>query len=489
MSFVESRVKDELNIAVIGAGERCRQLLDRFQKHAFKEIRPAVVAVVDMGNESSAVTKAEELGLLVTKDLGEILDRKDIDLIVDLTGDERVSRKIQRKKRAVDFLSDDGARLLWEFMLAGDLLEKTREELARTKTFYEGAINAFSHEDLMFIGRDYRILDINETLLNRVGLSRDAVLGMHCYEISHGRDKPCDGKEHPCPLIECLSTGKASQATHIHRDKEDNKCYYSISCYPIFDNSEAEGAVEISKDITKDILLQKRLVEQQKLASVGQLAAGVAHEINNPLTTILTTAMLMQEDLDPGDPNYQELETIAKETLRCRKIVTSLLDFARQSRPAKALHDINKVVRESMALTRKQAAFKDVAFEAVLSEQLPMIDIDKDQIQQCLINLALNSIEATDPGGKIRFTSGLVPEKEEVEITVSDTGHGMPENALDRIFEPFFTTKESGTGLGLAITHGIIQQHGGSIDVESSLGEGTTFTIRLPIHKGEDHAR
>lgn len=483
-------MKDHLNIAVIGAGKRCEELLDRFRNHAFKEIRPAVVAVLDTGTGSSATAKAEGLGVPVTKDLDEILNRKDIDLIVDLTGDKRVSKDVlQRKAGGVDFLSYDAAQVLWEFVLSDALLEKTQEDLARTRTLYEGAINAFSHEDVMIIGRDYRILDINETLLNKAGLSRGSILGMHCYELSHGRDKPCDGKEHPCPLMECLSTGKPSQATHIHRDKEDNKLYYSISCYPIFNNQGAESAVEISKDITRDILVQKRLVEQQKLASVGQLAAGVAHEINNPLTTILTTALLIQEDMAPDDPNYREMETIANETLRCRKIVTSLLDFARQRKPAKALHDLNKVVRESMALTKKQAAFRDVEFEAVLSEHLPMINIDKDQIQQCLINLALNSIEATDPGGKIRFTSGLVPETEEVEITVSDTGHGMPESALDRIFEPFFTTKESGTGLGLAITHGIIQQHGGAIDVESKLGEGTTFRIRLPIQKGDGNAR
>jgi signal transduction histidine kinase len=168
--------------------------------------------------------------------------------------------------------------------------------------------------------------------------------------------------------------------------------------------------------------------------------------------------------------------------------VTSLLDFARQSKPAKARHDINQVVRDSMALTRKQAAFKDVAFEAVLSEPLPLVDIDKDQIQQCLINLAINGIDATDAGGKIRFASRLVPEKQEVEITVSDTGGGIPEQALDRIFDPFFTSKETGTGLGLAITHGIIEQHDGSIDVESKVGEGTTFRIHLPIPRGEQNA-
>jgi signal transduction histidine kinase len=288
--------------------------------------------------------------------------------------------------------------------------------------------------------------------------------------------------------MECIGTGRASQATHVHRDKADNPRYYSISCYPVFSDHVVQGVIEISKDITKDILLQKKLVEQQKLASVGQLAAGVAHEINNPLTTILTTALLLQEDTDPEDPNYRELDTIAKETLRCRKIVTSLLDFARQSKPAKALHDINQVVRESMALTRKQAAFKDVAFDAVLSEPLPPVDIDKDQIQQCLINLAINAIEATDPGGKVRFTTRAVPDKKGVEIAVIDTGRGIPESDLSRIFDPFFTSKESGTGLGLAITHGIIEQHDGSIEVESKEGEGTTFRILLPLPTGERNA-
>jgi two-component system NtrC family sensor kinase len=489
MFLEEHNMENKLNIAVIGGRTRCWELLERFKKHSFQELDPTIVAFVDMGDDGSAAAKAKELGLFVTRNVREILSRKDIDLIIDLTRDKDVSRVVlEEKEEEVRFLDGGGADLLREFILLDRLLEKTQGELTTTRTLYGATINAFFHEDVMLIGRDYLILDINDTMLNKLGLTRAAVAGKHCYEISHGRDKPCDGKEHPCPLVECLSTGKASQATHIHRDKDDNKCYYSISCYPIVNNHEAQGAVEISKDITRDILLQKRLVEQQKLASVGQLAAGVAHEINNPLTTVLTTALLIQEDMDPEDPNYQELETIANETLRCRKIVTSLLDFARQRKPSKMPHDINLIIRESIALTRKQAAFKDVALEADLSEELPLLDLDKDQIQQCLINLALNSIEATDAGGKIRFTSRLHPEKEAVEIMVSDTGRGIPENALDRIFEPFFTTKERGTGLGLAITHGIIQQHGGSIEVESKEGQETTFRIYLPTFKGDENA-
>ncbi len=171
--------------------------------------------------------------------------------------------------------------------------------------------------------------------LNKLGLQREEVIGRYCYEITHRQDLPCSGENHPCPLIETMKTQKPSQTTHIHLDKNNKKIYYSIGTYPFIENNEIIGAIEISRDITKDINMQKTMMQQEKLASVGRLSAGVAHEINNPLTTILTTAMLIQEEMDPEDPNYLELETITKETLRCRKIVASLLDFARQSAPTK----------------------------------------------------------------------------------------------------------------------------------------------------------
>ena len=198
--------------------------------------------------------------------------------------------------------------------------------------------------------------------------------------------------------------------------------------------------------------------------------------------------MLIQEDLDPEDPNYEELETITNETLRCRKIVTSLLDFARQAKPAKNEYNINEIVEQSIALTRKQAAFKDVILEGDLSEGLPLIYVDKDQIQQCIINLALNAIEATDGGGRVTLSTRFISESKMIEIAIRDTGKGISSKNLDKVFDPFFTTKESGTGLGLAITHGLIEQHGGTIQVESTPGKGTLFMIRLPVNKGGNDA-
>jgi len=151
------------------------------------------------------------------------------------------------------------------------------------------------------------------------------------------------------------------------------------------------------------------------------------------------------------------------------------------------LTDINKVIRGCVVLTRKQAAFNDVTVEENLAEGLPEINMDKAKIEQALINLTLNAIETTEPGGKITINSRLVSKADMVEITVRDTGRGISEEDVDRIFEPFYTTSASGTGLGLAITHGIIELHGGTIEVETKKGKGTSFIIRLPLNSGDNN--
>jgi signal transduction histidine kinase len=266
-------------------------------------------------------------------------------------------------------------------------------------------------------------------------------------------------------------------------DENNKEVFYSVTCYPMVEKGEMSAVIEIWRDITKDINFQRLMMHQEKLASIGRLAAGVAHEINNPMTTILTSAMLIQEEMDPEDPNYEELQIIADETKRCSRIVKSLLDFARHSKPSIGENDVNDIVREGITLTRKQANFNDVTLEENLYEDLPPIQVDKDQIEQVVINLSQNAIEATDPGGKVTFTTRPGAKEGTVEIVVSDTGKGIPKEDLRKIFEPFYTTKESGTGLGMAITLGHIHQHGGIINVHSKPGHGTTFIVRLPIKK------
>jgi len=471
-----------MNIAVVGGGTRCKRLIEVIERHVFEEVDPRIVAVCDLREDAPGYAKAKELGLFVTGDYNDFFKRGDIDLIIELTGSMDIYNDILKKKTGnVRAISTPTAKLFWEISRLSTLHKKTSQELLETRAMYKTFINELIQEDVLVIAYDHRIVDINDTMLNKLGLPRDEVIGRLCYEVTHHQKLPCSGDDHPCPLIQTLETRKPSQMTHVHLDKDNHEIYYSISTYPLMEEGDVIGAVEISRDITKEINVQKAMMQQEKLASIGRLSAGVAHEINNPLTTVLTTAMLMQEDLGPNNPMYQELETITKETLRCRKIVTSLLDFARQTTPTKRECDINTIVQESLVLTRKQAAFKDLVMTCELSEGLPPLHMDKGQIQQAIINLLINAIEATPPGGAISIETSYRKRRGTAVITIRDTGKGIGPEDLSNIFDPFFTTKESGTGLGLAITHGIIEQHNGSITVDSKLGEGTTFQITLPV--------
>ncbi len=284
--------------------------------------------------------------------------------VIMLTGHGDLDLAIKSLKyEANDFITkpidDEALEIALKRAFERIVMRRKIRECDRNRTMYDVLINELIQEDILVIGSDYRVLDINETLLNKLGLTRKEAIGRYCYEITHRQNTPCFGEDHQCPLVKTLETQEPSQETHIHKDKDNNNIYYSISSYPLFENGEVIGAIELSRDITADINTRKAMMQQDKLASIGRLSAGVAHEINNPLTTILTTAMLIQEDVDIDDPIHEELETITNETLRCRKIVTSLLDFARQTKPSKKHHNLNEVVADCIKLTRKQAEFND----------------------------------------------------------------------------------------------------------------------------------
>ena len=479
----------QMNLAIVGGGTRCLYLISFIEKHTFQMIAPNVRAVADTNPQAVGFLKARDLGLFVTADYNDFFEMDDIDLIIELTGNLDIYNDILvKKKKNVRAIAHTTAILFWEIARIAEKEKYASLKLHEARTIYEVMINELIEEDVMVIDTDYRITDINENMLKKLGLKREEAIGHYCYEITHHRNIPCAGDNHPCPLAISLNTHKPSKTTHIHLDKNGNELYYAISCYPIMEKGEMIGVFEMSSDITKEIKIQKNMMQQEKLMSIGRLSAGIAHEINNPLTTIMTSSMLLQEDIDPADPIHDELATITKEALRCRNIVKSLLDFARQNQPVRKTQNINQIVTDTLFLVNKQASFHDIKINADLSETLPEAYVDRDQIQQSLINLALNAIEATEPGGNILFTTDMEKKTGMIRITVRDTGCGIAAEDLIKIFDPFYTTRETGTGLGLAITHGIIEQHGGKITVDSTPGEGSVFTIFLPLNREKDHA-
>jgi len=216
---------------------------------------------------------------------------------------------------------------------------------------------------------------------------------------------------------------------------------------------------------------------------VGQLAAGVAHEINNPLGTILLYSHMILEKLERKDTRREELETIAKEATRCRDIVRGLLDFARQRKLQVENVDVNKILKEVLSLVANQPSFQKVEVVAALDPCLPLTGGDPVQLKEVFLNILANAGEAMPDGGKVDVTSRFQDgTTHSIEVIVRDTGQGIPPENLDKIFMPFFTTKRigQGTGLGLAIAYGIIKMHRGAIEVKSKVGEGTTFWVKLP---------
>ncbi len=237
----------------------------------------------------------------------------------------------------------------------------------------------------------------------------------------------------------------------------------------------------------------QQIMKSERLATLGQLAAGVAHEINNPLGAVLMYAHLSMEELEAADPRRKNLEKVVRESTRCKNIVRGLLDFARQSEPNIEESDVNEILRHTLSLLENQPLFQNIKITTALSASLPSAMMDSSQIQQVCTNIILNAAEAMAAEGELTVASRTTADGQWIEIEFTDTGCGIPRENLEKIFDPFFTTKEvgRGTGLGLAVSFGIIARHKGTIEVKSEPGKGTTFTVRLPLKmahgiKGEE---
>ncbi|MFN2262730.1 MAG: cache domain-containing protein [Anaerolineales bacterium] len=237
----------------------------------------------------------------------------------------------------------------------------------------------------------------------------------------------------------------------------------------------------------KEFTTQK-IMASERLALIGQLSANVAHELNNPLTGIVTYSYLMLEDTDCEDPNKKSLEKIVGQATRCRDIIRGLLDFSRQRKPDKTLSNINTVMEQCLSFVEKQALFLNIDILKNFQEDLPMMVIDASQIERVIMNMIINAAEAMEGEGVLIVTTRSTDDNRSVELEFRDTGPGISEENIEKIFDPFFTTKDvgHGTGLGLAISYGVVKAHQGTISVASELGEGTTFTVRLPVKTTEE---
>jgi two-component system NtrC family sensor kinase len=247
-------------------------------------------------------------------------------------------------------------------------------------------------------------------------------------------------------------------------------------------NRMAEAIEQREKKLKR--ITQQQIFQSEKLASIGRLSAGIAHEINNPLTGVLTFAHLLKQKKNNTEEDINDLDVIIKETTRVREIVKGLLDFARQTPFKKEFLNINDILHQILKLIKNQKEFRSIVIEENYSKNIPDCYCDKNQLQQVFLNLILNAGEAITKTGTIKIVTSI--KQNHIVISIKDTGYGIKKENLNKIFDPFYTTKpvNKGTGLGLSISYGIIQQHGGHIECESEEGKGTIFNIFLPIKNG-----
>ena len=263
-----------------------------------------------------------------------------------------------------------------------------------------------------------------------------------------------------------------------------------------FSEEEVDFAVAIAEQcalaIDKARLIEKQqiqydnlAIQTDKLSSLGRMAAGIAHEINNPLAGILLYSSNLVKKVPEAGPLKKGLEVIIHETIRCRGIIQDLLEFSRQKEPVKVMADLNGVIQKALSIVSNEFRLNRISLEKRLSDSLPSVLIDVNQMEQVFINFFMNALEAIQGQGQVSVRSFQDKDNQGVIVEIEDSGMGIPQDHLERIFEPFFSTKPKGTGLGLAVNYGIIQKHGGAIKVSSQPGRGTTIMIRLPSEQAK----
>lgn len=370
--------------------------------------------------------------------------------------------------------------------LAGQLAicienSKLYEQVLRSKKEWEETFKAVI-DPIFLIDLNCNILRCNDRLDRLTGV-KEKTGEMKCYQVLWNREAKC----RPCLMDEVCATREAA----YERIQNHTGTVYDVYYYPALnDKGEIYAVIHHIKDVTEQCKIYAQLMQSVKLAAIGEMAAGVAHELNSPMTAILGNAQMLLRDLEENDPRADYVKDIVNCGLRCKRIIQNLLTFSRQDERPMSSININEVVERVLSLVKYQINRNNVQIETRLDSQLPTVQANGHQLDQVLINFLLNARDALEnkkDNKKIEVNTGVAELNGEraVRATVVDNGEGIPPECMEKIFNPFFTTKGAtkGTGLGLSVSLGIAEAHGGTITVNSKPGEGSSFSLILPAEE------
>ena len=332
---------------------------------------------------------------------------------------------------------------------------------------------------MLLVDESGTIVMVNASVLHQFGYERDELLGKSVEMLIPGPFRS-DHRQHRAGFMKTPLTRSMGGGRELFGLRKDGSEFpVEIGLTPT-QTTKGMGVVASIVDISERKRLEMQLRRAERLAELGTLASGMAHEIGTPMNVILGRAeYLLQRTADEG--MKKGLATIVTQVERITKVMNQLLAFARRRTPERRAVDFGEIVDDSLEMFQERIAQSRITVDKTIESSLPLVRADRDQLIQVLINLVMNSLHAMPEGGRLRLS--LAREGSHVCLGVTDTGHGMPEEIRSKIFDPFFTTKDfgKGTGLGLTVVKGIIEEHGGTIAVESVVDKGTTFWIRLPI--------
>ncbi|MCF8143683.1 MAG: PAS domain S-box protein [Deltaproteobacteria bacterium] len=616
-----------LRVAIVGGGRACCNLLKVLNANHLSRLKMVILGVADIHPDAPGLLYARELGLFTTSDFRHLLDLKGLNLLIELTGSSDVREEIFRiVPPNISIMDHMGARLLWDLVQMEEeriRLESERQEQDEKEKRYSQVILDSLPYRIMVVNMDMTVETVNQTFLQEFHLTKEDILGKHCYEVRYGLDRPCGEIGQACYLEDLKEMKTENKLISIIREFKNQKgeeCFDVITTAPIYnEQGEMVQLLEASRDVTQRIKLEKeaqksniffqnviqsavdgivvvdtkgnvlifnegmenltgytaeeimdhghlssfydidvakenmrkmrsdqhgpvgklnptsmsvttkegeeipvtltasiitignreigsvgvftdmrevlqmrkeledahlQLVQSEKIASVGRMAAGVAHEINNPLAGALIYAELLKERLSDDPQAQNDIQEVIHQTLRCKRIVSELLEFSRQSIGQTSSFSLDYLIGQCLNLLVNQALFHNIRVITDIEPDMPEMVGDIGQLQQVFTNLFINAADAMEGKGLLTISARYQTDPPpRFIIKVSDTGPGIPIEMRDKIFDIFFTTKPvgKGTGLGLSITRNIVQLHGGTMSIECPPGGGTSFIIELPL--------
>lgn len=500
-----------INIALVGGGELCREILEKTTFGDPQEkVKAPIIAVADSDPTAPGMLLAKKIGLLTFNDYHDIFNPEyDVHLIILLTPEPNIFYDIlATRPTRIRLLS------YHVFNLFLSAINQEERKLREQKKAMETIINSIQ-DFILVISPNLEILEANDSFLTKMGYTPEEVIGRKCHEVFHQCDHTFEGERINCPLTEVIRNQRPAGQLRTHIRHNGEKKYYEISVYPIWEQSgKIQKFIHISHDITQrkreeeeitqqlEQMVKERtrelkeihakLLHQDKMASLGKLAASVVHEINNPIAGILNLTLLVRRILEEDAPDQinirkirDYLKLMETETRRTSRIVSNLLAFSRQSKMELTRLNLNRIIEKTLLINVNLLKLGRVKVEKQLHPALPDIIGSEDQLQQVFMNFISNAVEAMESSASGTLLIETRPGKNEktVEVLFRDTGVGIEKENMPRLFEPFYTTKKKGkgVGLGLSVVYGIIQDHGGVIDVRSEPGKGTTFSVTLPF--------